>query len=125
MRLRSAVFGTLLTGQLEAASTGCPDPSLWYRLRFDRALKFVGCSEKSDTKRYDNKSTCQVRCPAGMSATVDEIKCECTEINNHLVSCKWTPNRKTQTVKCFGKPEKSVLSASRISDSKLYFRDRP
>ena len=60
-----------------------------------------------------------------MNATVEEIKCECTEINNHLVSCKWSPNRKTQTVKCFGKPKKSALSSSRISDSKLYFRDRP
>lgn len=25
-------------------SSGCPDPSLWYRLRFDRAVEFVGCS---------------------------------------------------------------------------------
>ena len=67
----------------------------------------------------------KVRCPEGMNATIDEITCECTEINNHLVSCKWSPNRKTQTVKCYGKPKKEQTSSSRISESKLYFRDRP
>ncbi|CAG5104044.1 Oidioi.mRNA.OKI2018_I69.chr1.g1065.t1.cds [Oikopleura dioica] len=48
MRLRKILLGAFLG--VEASSSGCPDPIIWYRLRFESAVNFVSCSENKVSK---------------------------------------------------------------------------